>query len=201
MLLSQASQALEAERPALLILLLLLGTATNVAAANGPSDELLEPNDLVERVLSENAGLAAMRSAVDAAEARIEPAGALPDPQLSGAVAPETIGGFETPSGRERSTNIRFEVSQDFPWPGTLGLRADAARKEALAADDNVAAVRLRLASATRSAYAEWYYVHQALEILQCPKDSTIGDCTIKALVGGAGFTLRHIPLHIITPM
>ncbi len=125
----------------------------------------LEPDTLVASVLDRNAGLAAMRSAVDAAEARIEPAGALPDPQLSGAVAPETIGGFETPSGRERSTNIRFEVSQDFPWPGTLGLRADAARKEALAADDNVAAVRLRLASATRSAYAEWYYVHQALEI------------------------------------
>ncbi|MES1944511.1 outer membrane efflux protein [Salinisphaera sp. PC39] len=115
--------------------------------------------------MSDNAGLDALRAAVDAAEARVVPAGSLPDPQLSGAVAPETIDGLDAPTGRDRGTNFRVEISQSFPWPGTLGLRAEAAREEAAAATENVAALRLRLAAAAKAAYAEWRYVHRALAI------------------------------------
>lgn len=155
----------EKSRTSIAAALLLVAVTGNVAAADQGTGTNMDADTLVEQVLQQNAGIAAMRAAVDAAQARIDPAGALPDAQLSGAVAPETIGGFETPSGRERSTNIRVEISQEFPWPGTLGLRADAARQEAAAVGDDVAALRLRLAAATRSTYAEWRYVHQALEI------------------------------------
>lgn len=146
------------------VLLLLFGLIVNgPALAEGADSESLHAEDLVFRVLSENGGLAAMRSTVDAARARVEPAGALPDAQLSGAVAPETIGGYDSPTGR--GANIRIELSQEIPWPGTLDLRADAARKEASAATDDVAALRLRLAAATRATFSEWHYVHQALLI------------------------------------
>ena len=155
------------------ILISQLMTAALAAAPAGAqsADQAITAGGLVARVLAENAGLASLRAAVDAAEARIDPAGSLPDAQLSGAVAPETLGGFTTPSGGERGTNVRVEISQEIPWPGTLGLRADTARKEAAAAGDNVAALRLHLAAATRSAYAEWRYVHRALAINAANQD------------------------------
>lgn len=154
-------------RVLLAAMLMLAGLHGLATAAEQPDEDAtkLEPDQLVEQVLENNAGLDALRAAVDAAEARIVPAGALPDPQLSAAVAPETIGGFETPSGLDRNVNLRVEISQELPWPGKLGLRADAAAHEAEAAGEGVAALRLRLAMLTRSAYAEWAYVHRALEI------------------------------------
>lgn len=145
---------------------ILLFAAAPVAAANPTVEgQHLAVDRLVERVLTGNAGLKALRAAVDAAEARGVSAGSLPDPQVAVDVAPQTIGGFGAPPGVDDDTRISWSISQSFPWPGTLGLRAEAARKEAAAATENVAALRLRLAAAAKSAYAEWRYVHQALEI------------------------------------
>lgn len=153
-------------------LLLLLGVATGVAvASDGDSADRLNPDKLVEQVLSANAGLAAMRSAVDAAEARIEPAGALPDPRLRVTTAPRTFDGFTTPAGEDRGISGIVELSQEVPWPGTLGLRADAARREAAAAGDSVEALRLRLEARTLEHYAQWAYVHRALEINAANQD------------------------------
>ncbi|MDT0636111.1 TolC family protein [Spectribacter hydrogenoxidans] len=125
----------------------------------------LQPDDLVKQVLAGNPGVAALEAAVKAAEARIGPAGSLPDPELRLAVAPRTVDGFTTPAGQHRGVSGIVEISQSLPWPGTLGLRADVARHEAAAAGDEVASLRLRLAAATRSRYAEWFYVHRALAI------------------------------------
>lgn len=143
---------------------ILLFAAAPVAAANPTVEgQHLAVDRLVERVLTDNAGLDALRAAVDAAEARVVPAGSLPDPQLSAAVAPATIGGYDSPNGR--GTNVRIEISQALPWPGTLGLRAEAARKEVVAAGENTAALRLHLAAATKTAFADWHYVHRALTV------------------------------------
>lgn len=160
------------KRFALPALLLLLGaTANGAAAATSPNDERLDADKLVDRVLSANAGLAAMRSAVDAAEARIEPAGALPDPRLRVTTAPRTFDGFTTPAGRERGISGIVDLSQDVPWPGTLDLRADAARREAAAAGEGVEVMRLRLEAKALEHYAQWAYVHRALDINAANQD------------------------------
>lgn len=129
------------------------------------AEEPLTVNNLVAQVLARNAGLASLRAAVTAAGATADTAGSLPDARVQAVVAPETIGGFRTPGANSRNTNVRFQVSQEFPWPGTLGLRAQAAEHEAEAADDNVQSLRLRLAALAQSAFAEWVYVHHALNI------------------------------------
>ena len=71
--------------------------------------------ELVAQVLQQNAGLAALRSAVDAAESRTLSAGSLPDPKLLGAVAPRTLNGFTTPSGQERGVSGILALSQEIP--------------------------------------------------------------------------------------
>lgn len=151
--------------------LLVVAVASNVAAADQGADASMDANALVEQVLQQNAGITAMRAAVDAAQARVESAGALPDPQLRITTAPRTFDGFTTPAGERRGISGVIEFSQDIPWPGTLGLRSDAAQREADAATDDVEVLRLRLAAVTLEGYAQWAYVHRALAINAANQD------------------------------
>lgn len=114
---------------------------------------------LVSDVLRDNPGIAAMRAAADAAGARIESAGALDDPMVSYLIAPNTAG------EPNRGLNQNLQISQKFPWPGTLDLRSAVASAEAKSADEQVADTRLRLAAQARADFAQWYYVHRALAI------------------------------------
>ena len=153
-------------RTSLLVLTTTAGaTAGAQQAAFDPAGPLT-PDSLVSIVMRQNPGLDSMRAAADVARLEIAPAGALPDPKLSGAVAPDTLGGLDTPSGTRRA-NVRFELSQEIPWPGTFGLRSRAARNEALAENEGIELMKLELAAAARSAYAEWVYVHRALKVNQ----------------------------------
>ena len=119
----------------------------------------LTPDRLVQEVLQRNPGIEAMQAASDAAGARIESAGALDDPMVSYAMAPQTVG------GPRQGLNQNVQLSQKFPWPGTLDLRGRMATAEAESADQQVADLRLRLSARARADYAQWYYVHRALAI------------------------------------
>jgi cobalt-zinc-cadmium efflux system outer membrane protein len=120
---------------------------------------LLSASQLVHNVWQRNRGIDAMRAATAAASARIESAGALDDPVVSYAVAPNTAG------GPHQGLNQNAQVSQKFPWPGTLHLRSKIAEAEADSTEQQLADLRLRLAARARADYAQWYYVHQALAI------------------------------------
>ncbi|HEX7073279.1 MAG TPA: TolC family protein, partial [Hyphomicrobiaceae bacterium] len=115
-------------------------------------DEPLTAEALIAWVLRENAGLDAAEAAAEAAAYRIEPAGSLDDPMLNVGTAP-------------RSSDQNIDFSQRLPWPGTLKAREAAARYEATAAEFNVGVECLTLASAAKSAYAEWYFAARGLEI------------------------------------
>lgn len=131
-------------------------SATTAMSASAP----LTVEALVAEVLSRNPGLAAMRAAADASAARAKQASSLPDPMLSMAVAPETLGrSYSGPA------NYRVEFSQGLPWPGKLHLKGSAAQYEAEASNEDVAAMRLKLVALTKSAYADWYFAHRALAI------------------------------------
>jgi len=114
---------------------------------------------LVAAVLNASPSLAASRAAARAAHADAGSAGALEDPVLTWGLAPNTVG------ARNIGTRQQVQLSQAFPWPGTLSLRTKTARDEADAADFGYADRRLRLAEQARAAYATWFYVHRALAI------------------------------------
>lgn len=137
------------------------GTKLTLAAAGDRSieaDEALSVDQLVRNVWQRNQGIEAMRAAAAAAHAGIESAGALDDPMVTYAMAPNTAGG-------PRGLNQNVQISQKFPWPGTLDLRTKVAEAQADSAEQQVADLRLRLAARARADYAQWYYVHQALAI------------------------------------
>lgn len=120
--------------------------------------ERLTAEGLAARVLEANPGLVAIEAASEAAAFRIDPAGSLDDPMLSYGVAPLT-------ADADRSLNQRVDFNQKIPWPGTLAARESAARYDAVAAERDVDALRLRVIAQSKAAYAEWYFVHAALDI------------------------------------
>ena len=143
----------------------LLATVTAVAspqssasADEGPLQAPLTAEAFTAAVLAHNASLEAMRQAVAATAAQVGPAGALDDPMLSVSAAPRTFGTAGGPNGD-------VEVSQSFPWWGTLDARREVARADAEARGQDLDALRLRLAALARGAFADWVYVHRALEI------------------------------------
>jgi outer membrane protein, heavy metal efflux system len=129
----------------------------------GSETEFMTADGLAAWVIELNPGLAGLEAAAEAAAFRIDPAGSLDDPMLSYAAAPLTAG---TDGGLDQ--NVDF--SQKVPWPGTLAAREAAARYEAVAADRDVDALRLQVIAQAKAAYAEWYFVHAALEIHHATK-------------------------------
>jgi outer membrane protein, heavy metal efflux system len=120
--------------------------------------EALTADALLATVLTRNPGLRGLAAAVEAANYRIAPAGALDDPRLAYAGAPATAGG-------PRGFQERVALSQSLPWPGKLGLREDAARARAAVAKESLADRRLALSAAAKKLFAEWAYVHRTLQI------------------------------------
>jgi len=114
---------------------------------------------LILAVLKHNPSVEAMQSAWQAAESRIEQLSALDDPMLSYSFAPDT----RNVKGRDVGQKIQF--SQKLPWPGKLALRGDSARYEAKASKENIRLLQLQLVEASASAFADWYYIHEAQKI------------------------------------
>lgn len=121
--------------------------------------ERITPAQLVEAVLARNPDLSSTQAAWQASQARIAQASALDDPMLSYAVAPGTAGATGLDFGQ------KLEISQKIPWPGKLRLRSEIAEHEADAAHEDIGSLRLKLAAATKSAFADWHYIHEAIRI------------------------------------
>jgi cobalt-zinc-cadmium efflux system outer membrane protein len=119
------------------------------------SDTLLAR--LTTQAIAANPSLDASRAAARAATARVRPAGALPDPMLSVGVMNLTLPGF---GFRESDfTEVDVELSQEFPWPGTLGARTTAARAQARGTLAEVAVRRRDLVVRTAELYYRLRYV------------------------------------------
>jgi outer membrane protein, heavy metal efflux system len=119
---------------------------------------------LTAEAIAANPPLAANRALAQAAAARVRPAGALPDPMLSLGVVDLTLPGFEF---RESDfTEVDVELSQELPWPGTLGARTDAARARARGSQAAVAAGRRDLVVRTADLYYRLRYVVTARDVL-----------------------------------
>ncbi len=157
------NQAHNRTRPLGGLVLCLLAQALPAGSTDKPQTSLavqrLEPAGLVRQVLARNPGIAAMRQKWRAAEAYSRRAGALADPVLSYSLAPDSS---NTPGAAQGE---KYLLSQTLPWPGKRRLRRRSAESEAEALAHELTDLKLRLASAARQGFADWYYVHQALQI------------------------------------
>jgi cobalt-zinc-cadmium efflux system outer membrane protein len=120
---------------------------------------------ITAEAIAANPALDASRAMARAAAARVGPAGALPDPMVSAGVMDLALPRF---GFRESDfTEVDFELSQEFPWPGTLGARTQAARAEARARDADVGARRREVAVRVAELYYRLRYVVTARTTLQ----------------------------------
>lgn len=116
---------------------------------------------LHQAVLQRNPTLPAMQHAWQAAAERYPQVTALDDPMFSYGLAPATIGAQRLDFGQQ------FELSQRFPWPGTLRVRGEVVHSEAQAAGEDLNATRLQLIEATQHAFYDYYFVQRAIDINQ----------------------------------
>jgi outer membrane protein, heavy metal efflux system len=141
----------------------LAGSTVLRAQASPPADSVLAR--LTAEAVKANPSLEASRAMARAAVSRIRPAGALPDPMLTGGVMNLTLPRF---AFRESDfTEVDVELSQEFPWPGSLGARTQAARADARRADADVAARRREIVVQTAELYYRLRYVVTARATLQ----------------------------------
>jgi outer membrane protein TolC len=138
--------------------------ATPVGAQAAPAADTILARITAEAIAA-NPALDASRAMARAAAARIRPAGALPDPMVSAGVMDLTLPRF---AFRESDfTEVDLELSQEFPWPGTLGARTQAARAEARARAADVGARRREVAVRAAELYYRLRYVVTARATLQ----------------------------------
>ncbi|HUF12303.1 MAG TPA: TolC family protein [Longimicrobiales bacterium] len=134
------------------------GTEQAVGAAAEPVDSL------VAIALQVNPTLRAAERAIDAARARIGPAGAPPDPMVGVGIMnfPMSEPGFG-----DFMTMTTIGVAQRLPFPGKLDLRRRAAELELRAAQARQEAARLDIETDVRIAWYELAFLERSLEVVE----------------------------------
>ncbi len=120
---------------------------------------------LVAEALARNPTVAQRTAAVRAATLRIRPAGSLPDPMLTVGVMDLLLPHFEF--NQSDFTEADVELSQEIPWPGSLGARSGVMRAAATGARAEEGTVRRELTTTMAVAYYRLGYTVTALETLR----------------------------------
>lgn len=123
--------------------------------------DTLRLDAVLDAVTAGNPALRAARLDALALAERGDQVGALPDPTASVMVAPYPV---LTARGTQRS---QWRVEQMVPWPGTLGLRREAADAQAEAARLGADAVALDLARQATRAYADLVRTQEAAAVVR----------------------------------
>lgn len=149
----------------LLLLAALVCSARSVAsqqpdATTSEGDSSL--NALVVEALERNPSIAQRQAAVRAATLRIRPAGTLPDPMLTVGVQDLLMPHFEF--NQSDFTEVDAELSQEVPWPGSLGARSGVLRAAAAGARAEEGAARRELTARMAAAYYRLRYAVTALQ-------------------------------------
>lgn len=146
-------------------------TAALLATAAAQAQEML-PGATVESVLAiareRNPEYAAMRSEAQAAEERVYPAGALPDPKFRNEF--RDITRMESQNATllpSRVGSNRYLLMQDVPWFGKRDLKREVARFDAQAATGRANGTWVELATKIKSVFAQLYYVQRNERLAQ----------------------------------
>src|SRR5438128_3280157 len=117
---------------------------------------------LIAEALARNPTVAQRQAAVRAATLRIRPAGSLPDPMLTVGLMDLVLPHFEF--NQSDFTEADVELSQEIPWPGSLGARSRVMRAAAAGARAEEGDVRREVTTAMAAAYYRLRYAVTALE-------------------------------------
>jgi cobalt-zinc-cadmium efflux system outer membrane protein len=143
-----------------------IGASTGLQADDRKENHLIRLEDLISELRKVNPDLAAARKQFEAALTRPAQAGTPPDPKV-------TIGwisnGYPWPGaglGSTPTSNIGFQIAQEFPYPGKLALKSGIAQKEADSAAQMYRAKELALIAQLKDRYYELGFVYEAMELL-----------------------------------
>ena len=151
-------------RPIRIAMMMLLVAATGAAAQAPTAADTLRLADAIRIARESNPMLRAARSGAVAAEERVGPAGALPDPQLELALMNREASDFG--STMDPMTMNQARLTQMLPWPGRLGSTRRAARHEAAAASADAAEAERMLDARVRMAYFDVAYADRSLAVM-----------------------------------
>ena len=145
------------------LMLTALALAMAGASPARAQDSVLQ--SLVAEALARSPTLVQRQAALRAATLRIRPAGTLPDPRLSLGVMDLQMPHFDF--NQSDFTEVDAELSQEIPWPGTLGARSGVMRAAGAGAGAEEGAARRELTTAMTVAYYRLEYTVTALETLR----------------------------------
>lgn len=143
--------------------------AAALAALPLYADEAVEPplGDSLPHMLEwldrQHPEIQAMRQESLAAQARIKPAGALPDPMLR--VEWQDIERRNPTLAPNKVAATRYTLSQSFPWWGKRDLQRSVAESEADRSTAQIDVSRRELRARLKMAYGEFFYVHKGLAV------------------------------------
>jgi outer membrane protein TolC len=143
-----------------------------LAFGHDPSAAQAIPGGSVASLLAyaqeHNPDLAAMRYEAVAADERVVPAGALPDPRFRITQEDITRMGTQNPTllpGRVGKTGYLW--MQDLPWFGKRDLKSEIAQHDARGARGRVLGAWTELASRIKSTYAQLYFLQRSEQLVQ----------------------------------
>lgn len=117
---------------------------------------------LLDYAKANNPEYASMRHEAAAASERASAAGALPDPKLRVELQDITMFGQQNPTlSPSRVGSTRYTLMQDVPWFGKRGLQREIATLDADGATGRTMGTWADISSRIKSAYAQFYYIHQ----------------------------------------
>ena len=141
--------------------------ATGRVAAPAPAEAAhssVALDSLVRQALRASPSIHAAAARLKAADARVAPAGARPDPMLMAGIQNLPI---SEPGFSDFMTMKMIGVEQAFPFPGKLSLQTRAARDEVTAARAALDAARLDVAVQVKEAYYDLAFADRALDIVR----------------------------------
>lgn len=177
----------------LLLAISALPTAAQVVPDSGtsraPAVDAGTLDSLLSVAVRASPALRAAAARVDAARARVRPAGSRPDPMLMAGIQnfPVTVPGFT-----DFMTMKMVGVGQSIPYPGKLSLSRSGAEREVAAAEAEAEAVRLALVRDVKAAYYRLAYVERALDIIDRHRTALVGTVQATEATYGAGRGGQH---------
>lgn len=123
---------------------------------------------LLTHAQQHNPEYAAMRLDAQAAQERVEPAGALPDPRLRTTLQDITRMGTQNPTVLPaRTGKTAYQWMQDLPWMGKRGLKRDIAQLDAQGALARARGSWSELSARIKATYAQIFLVHRSEQVTQ----------------------------------
>ena len=175
--------------------LLMAGASPALGQGSSPpvaGDSILQ--SLVAEALARNPTVAQRQAAVRAATLRIRPAGSLPDPMLTVGVMDLVLPHFDF--NQSDFTEADVELSQEIPWPGTLGARSGVMRAAADGARAEEGTVRRDLTTTMAVAYYRLGYKVTALESLRHQRELLEGAVQLSTTRYATGAAPQSDPLQ-----